>query len=214
MDLTWPLTNSDASEGPQPAVDFMVNAFKLLHKEESQSSRATSVAPETDVRQGKHDFKNKKSNKTTLGKTPKSNKRTSECSWDGSSEDEDVEFVKRTWSLFQQAMDEGWVTDWVSKYTHSDINIYDSVAKSKAHGHAEVCIHYNRVLEAVWGNGQSTLTWIPHSFNSMGPGTGIVNAEYEIELTPKIDNYHTKQLWVYRVHKERLMELYVVVCFL
>eukprot|EP01060_Flectonema_neradi_P005363 TRINITY_DN13562_c0_g1_i1.p1 TRINITY_DN13562_c0_g1~~TRINITY_DN13562_c0_g1_i1.p1 ORF type:complete len:635 (+),score=89.66 TRINITY_DN13562_c0_g1_i1:40-1944(+) len=211
MDLTWPLTNSDASEGTQPAVDFMVNAFKLLNKEGSSQSSKTSAANDaTDAGQGKGDTKGKKPPKAqNTTKATKGARKPSEC-WDGClSDDEDVEFVKRSWSLFQQAMDEGWVTDWVSKYTHPDIIIYDAVARAKAQGHAEVCCHYNRVLEAVWGNGQSALTWIPHSFSSMGPGSGIVTAEYNIEIVPKIEGHHGQQLWMYRVSNEKLMELRV-----
>ncbi|KAJ9458009.1 hypothetical protein DIPPA_11271 [Diplonema papillatum] len=117
-----------------------------------------------------------------------------------------VDFVKQTWALYQQAMDEGWVTEWVEKFCSPDIFLTDGVGRSTpyvVHGHEELCEYYNVVLEKVWDHGKATVTWVPRGFYSMG---SIVIAEYDIEVTPK-GSSHTRQLWLYHVEGDKLKEI-------
>eukprot|EP01064_Diplonema_japonicum_P028689 TRINITY_DN4463_c5_g1_i1.p1 TRINITY_DN4463_c5_g1~~TRINITY_DN4463_c5_g1_i1.p1 ORF type:complete len:451 (+),score=73.88 TRINITY_DN4463_c5_g1_i1:139-1491(+) len=185
MDFAWPMSGSRGGyENPEPAgreqttaVDFMVSAWSLFRGH--GGDEGPSIASASLAAAG------------------------------GGSPEKDVDFVKHVWALYQQAMDEGWVTEWVEKFTTPDIFLSDSIGRAGAYtcnGREDVCTYYNTVLKKVWDNGNATITWTPRSFYSMGKGTGVVMAEFDVDVVPK-GHTHPRQLWACHVQGGRLSEV-------
>ena len=180
-------------EGHSSAIDFVMNAWSLLRgaadKEGSQSSE---------------DGEHTENRVSTIA-------AASLAAAGGNSQEKDIDFVKQSWALYQQAMEEGWVSDWIESFTAPNVRLCDAVASPtlSTSGHADLTHYYNALLDKIWGNGPASLTWKPRSFRSAGKNTGVVIAEYDIEVTPK-SLHHSRQLWIYHVVDEKIAEMYVL----
>ena len=177
-------------EAKGSAIDFVMNAWSLLRGEQEGAAGENKKPVEGDE---------KSSNIAQV----------SLAAAGGSSDDKDVDFIKQSWALYQQAMEEGWVTEWIEGFMTNDIVINDTVGRPQpinCKGQSEVAKYYNAVLDSIWDNGRVSLTWKPRKFSSMG--CGIVLAEYDIEVHPR-NVSHTRQLWVYRVVGQKIAEMYV-----
>eukprot|EP01063_Lacrimia_lanifica_P002565 TRINITY_DN11353_c0_g1_i3.p1 TRINITY_DN11353_c0_g1~~TRINITY_DN11353_c0_g1_i3.p1 ORF type:complete len:507 (+),score=146.24 TRINITY_DN11353_c0_g1_i3:121-1521(+) len=129
---------------------------------------------------------------------------------------DEVEFFKHAWALYQQAMEEGWVAEWIEQFCTKDVKCVDHIGDILPgqplplifKNHSGVCKFYNMVLKNVWNNGNSTVVWKPRSFTGMGRGSGVVMAEFDIEVTPRGIS-HPRQLWVYHVTNDKITDVYI-----
>eukprot|EP01062_Namystynia_karyoxenos_P002694 TRINITY_DN10955_c0_g2_i1.p1 TRINITY_DN10955_c0_g2~~TRINITY_DN10955_c0_g2_i1.p1 ORF type:complete len:544 (+),score=161.56 TRINITY_DN10955_c0_g2_i1:85-1632(+) len=86
------------------------------------------------------------------------------------SEADPVATAYRLWSLWQDAMEEGWVADFAERYFTDDVALEDSCrprGSVRFEGRARIAAYYDRVLEKLWGC-SSQLTWSPHSVTRSG----------------------------------------------
>eukprot|EP00755_Sulcionema_specki_P021394 Sspe_Gene.74123::Locus_45575_Transcript_1_1_Confidence_1.000_Length_1274::g.74123::m.74123 len=116
---------------------------------------------------------------------------------------EPVEVIKNAWEEWRQAMEEGWVSDWVEKHLTNDVTLIDYIPTVlgadepiEATGKEEICLYYNKVLQYGWGD-NSSIMWRTESMRRSGMNT--VRAEFRVEVTPAKRKVPDMQVWDFKL---------------